>query len=129
MTQRRAGPAGSQWQLGKAGQPGEPVGPQGPVTSYLVTPSAAPKGQGMPASSAPPENPILQILPGAQLLPLHGEDETKKQGGHHQVSLCLLRDGHRSGYWVTTLPMKGNKGKGEDKTEPGPNSPLQRSQQ
>lgn len=58
---------------------------------------------------------------------LHGEDETKKQGGHHQVSLCLQWDGHRSGYRIPVLPMRGNKG--EDKTEPGPNSPLQRSQQ
>lgn len=32
-------------------------------------------------------------------------------------------------YRVPALPTRGNKGKGEDKTEPGPNSPLQRSQQ
>lgn len=36
------------WRAGRSPRPCHPV------TSYLVTSSAAPKGQGMPASSAPP---------------------------------------------------------------------------
>lgn len=87
------------------------------------------QGAGDACELSTPRQPNPNPPRSTAAISLRGEDETNKQRGHHRVSLCLQRDGHRSGYRVPALPTRGNKGKGEDKTEPGPNSPLGRSQQ